>query len=60
MSPKGTSMYQYFQNGEVNAVLGINVSSKGIWKYPACRPISEKNFSLFNWEKYHLLLAWAK
>ena len=51
MSPKGTLMYLYFPNGEVNAVLGIEDSSKRIWWYPAHRPNVEKYFAPFNWEK---------
>ena len=35
VSPKGTLMYSYFSEGEVNAVLGIEDLSKGIWWYPA-------------------------
>ena len=51
MSPKGTLMCLYFPNGEVNAVLGIEDSSKGIWWYPACRPNVENYFAPFEWEK---------
>ena len=58
MSPKGTLMYSYFPNGEVNAVLGIEDSSKGIWWYPAHRSNVEKYFAPFNWGK--ISLAWAK
>ena len=50
-SPKGTLMYSYFPKGEVNAVLGIGDSSKGIWYYPAHSSSIEKYFALFNWEK---------
>ena len=50
-SPKGTLMYLYFPNGEVNAVLGIGDSSKGIWWYPTHRSSFEKSFAPFNWEK---------
>ena len=51
MSPKGTLMYSYFPNGEVNAVLGIEDSSKGIQWYHAHRSNIEKYFAPFNWEK---------
>ena len=50
-SPKGTLMYLYFQNGDVNAVSGIEDSSEGIWWYPACMYNIEKYFAPFNWEK---------
>ena len=60
MSPKGTLMYSYFPNGEVNAVLDIEDSSKGIWQYPACRSNVEKYFAPFKWEKISSTLAWAK
>ena len=50
-SPKGTLMYLYFPNGEVNAVLGIEDLSKGIWWYPAHRSNIEKYFPPFNEEK---------
>ena len=30
-SPKGTLMYSYFPKGELNAVLGIEDLSRGIW-----------------------------
>ena len=36
-SPKGTLIYSYFPNGVVNAVLGIEDLSKGIWLYPVHR-----------------------
>ena len=51
VSLKGTLMYLYFQNGEVNTVLGIEDSSMGIWWYPVLRPNFEKYFAPFNWEK---------
>ena len=51
MSAKSTFLYLYFPNGEVNAVLGIDVLSNGIWWYPAHRPNVEKYFAIFNWEK---------
>ena len=51
MIPKGTLMYLYFPNGEVNAVLGIEDSSKRIWWYPAYSSNIEKCFAPFNWEK---------
>ena len=51
VSAKGTLMYSYFPNGEVNAVLGIEDSSKGIWWYPAHRSNIEKYFAPFNWEE---------
>ena len=47
-SQKGTLMYLYFPNGEVNAVWGIEDSSKGIWWYPAHRSNVGKYFDLFN------------
>ena len=50
-SPKGTLIYSYFPNDEVNAVLGIEDLSKGIWWYPAHRFNIEKYFVPFNWEK---------
>ena len=50
-SPKGNLMYLYFPNGEVNAVLGIEDSSKGIWWYPAHRSNVKKYFAPFNLEK---------
>ena len=46
--PKGTLMYSYFPNGEVNAVLGIEDSSKGIWWYTAHGSNVEKYFTPFN------------
>ena len=51
MSPKGTFMYLYFLNGEVNAVLGIDDSSNGMWWYLAHRSNVDKYFAPFNWEK---------
>ena len=51
VSPKGILMYSYFPNGDVNAVLGIKVPSKGIWWYPAHRSNVEKHLAPFNWEK---------
>ena len=45
MSPKGMFMYLYSSNGEVNAVLGIDDSSSGIWWYPTCRSNIEKYFA---------------
>ena len=51
MSPKGTLMHLYLLNGEVNAVLGMEDSSKGIWWYPAHRANNEKYFAPFNLEK---------
>ena len=50
-SPKGTLIYSFVPNGEVNAVLGIEDSSKGIWWHPAHRSNVEKYFTPFNWEK---------
>ena len=50
-SPKGTLMYSYFPNGEVNAVIGIEYSSRGIWWYPAHWSNVEEYFAPFNWEK---------
>ena len=44
-------MYLYFQNGEVNAVSGIDNSSNGMQYYPAHRSNVEKYFASFNWEK---------
>ena len=44
-------MYFYFPNGEVNAVLGIDDSSNGIWWYAAHRSNVEKYFVPFKWEK---------
>ena len=49
VSPKGTLIY--ILNGEVNAVLGIEDLSKGIWLCPAHRSNTEKYFAPFNWEK---------
>ena len=51
VSPKGTCMHSYFLNGEMNAVLGIDDSSNGMWWYPAHRSNVEKYFAPFNWEK---------
>ena len=51
MSPKGTFMYSYFPNGEVNAVFGIDDSSNGIWWYPTHRSNVQKYFVPFNWKK---------
>ena len=51
MSPKGTFMYLYFPNGEVNAILGIDDSSNGIWWYPTCKSNVEKYFAPLNWGK---------
>ena len=53
-------MYSYFPISEVNAVLGIDDLSSGMWWYPAHRSNVEKYFAPFNWEKYPLLLAWAR
>ena len=50
-SPKGTLIYSYFQNGEVNTVLEIEDLSKGIWWYPGHRSNVEKYFTPFNWGK---------
>ena len=50
-SPKDTLIYLYFPNGEVNAVLGIEASFKGIWWYPAHRSNAEKYLAPFKWEK---------
>ena len=50
-SPKGTLIYLYFPNGEVNAVLGIEDSSRGIWWYPAHRSNVEKFTVPFNSKK---------
>ena len=49
-------MYSYFLNGEVNAVLGIDDSSNGIWWYLAHRSNVEKCFAPFNWE--NILYFW--
>ena len=51
MSPKGTFMYAYFPKGKVNAFLGIDDSSNGMWWYPAHRSNVEKYFAPFSWEK---------
>ena len=51
VSPKGTLIYLYFPNGEVNAVLGIEDLSTGIWWYPVHRSNVEKYFVPFNWRK---------
>ena len=51
MSAKGTFIYFYFQNSEVNAVLGIDNSCNGIWWYSAHRSNVEKYFAPFDWEK---------
>ena len=51
VSLKGTLIYLYFPNGEVNAVLGIEDLSKGTRWYPACRSNVEKYFVPFNLEK---------
>ena len=51
VSSKGALIYSYFPNGEVNAVLGIEDLSKGIWWFPACRSNVETSFAQFNWEK---------
>ena len=48
VSPKGTLIYLYFPNVEVNAVLGMDASSKRIWWYPAQRSNVEKYFALLN------------
>ena len=48
VSPKGTLMYLYFPNGEMNAVLGIGDPSRGIWWYPDSRSNVEKCFAPFN------------
>ena len=50
-------MYSYFPIGEVNAVLGINNSSKWILWYPAHRSNMETYFDLFNLEK-NILYIW--
>ena len=47
-SPKDTLIYLYFANGEVNAVLSIEDSSKGLWWYPACRSSVEKCLAPFD------------
>ena len=44
-SPKGTFMYLYFPNGEVNAVLVIDDSSNGMLEHPACRSNVKKYFA---------------
>ena len=44
-------MYSYFPNGEMNAVFGIDNSSKEIWWYLAHRSNVEKYFAPFNCEK---------
>ena len=51
VSPNGTLIYLYFPNSDVNTVLGIEDSSKGIWWYPTCRCNIEKYFVPFNLEK---------
>ena len=50
-SPKGSLIYLYFPNGKVNAVLDIEVSSKGIWWYPDVSPMFKKYLAPFNWMK---------
>ena len=50
-SPKGTLIYSYFPNGEVNAAFGMDASSQGIWWYPAERSNVEKYLAPFSWEK---------
>ena len=51
VSPNGALIYLHFPNGEVNAVLGMDSSSKGMWWYPALRSNVEKYFAPFSWEK---------
>ena len=60
MSPKGTLMYMYSPNGEVNAVLGIEDSYKGIWQHPVHRSNVEKYFAPFNREKISSTLGMGK
>ena len=48
VNPKGTLMYLYFPNSELNAVLGMDASSKGVWWYPAQGSDVEKYFTPFS------------
>ena len=50
-SSKGTLKYSYFLNGELNAVLGIEDLSRGVWWKPAHKSKVEKYFAPFNFEK---------
>ena len=59
-SPKGPLIYSYFPNGEVNTVLGIEDSSKGIWWYPAHSPMLKNILCHITGRKYPLTLAQAK
>ena len=56
-SLNGTLTYSNFPNSEVNVVLGMDSSSKGMWWYPALRSNVEKYFALFNWEKMSSILG---
>ena len=56
-SPKGTLMYLFFPNGEVNAIIGVEDISKGIWWYPTHRSNVEKYFAPFNLEKISFTLG---
>ena len=53
-SPKGTLIYLYFPNVEVNAVLGIEYSSEGICWYPAHRSNNENISYHLTGRKYPL------
>ena len=57
VSQKGTLMYLYFPNGEVNAVLGIEDLSEGILWYSSCRSNVEKYLAPFNWEEISFTLG---
>ena len=48
---KGTLTYLYLPKGELNTVLSMEDSSKGMWWYPAHRSSVEKYFALSNLEK---------
>ena len=50
-SPKGTLTYSYLPNGELNAVLGMEDLSRGIWWLPAHESKVEKYFAPYNLEK---------
>ena len=56
-SPKGTLTYSYFPNCEVKAVLGIDDSSNGIWRYPTHRSKVEKYFMQLSWAKMSFYLC---
>ena len=44
-------MYSNFLKGELNAVLGIDGLSKGMWRYPVQRSKVVKYVAQFNLEK---------